>query len=1317
MNSTIRRATLRVFLLALAAAALTGCGGAGSGPGSETSTFSKSYGGPLHDETRVVLNTEDGGFMLFGSADGDDLLQASDLPSAYASPRGGDFWLQKLDANGNIELGRTIGVRSAYRPGTTWKRARPTSDGGTILTGKHHIEQEITRTGAIAGETQTVVTTSLDVAVAKLDAGGNVVWSHSYDSGAWPQYDYFARNGELPAARDQGEDVWPMADGGFLVAGTSVANLADPRGIGFPCNDEELNAIAVRPCEDATPGTGSDRFTDAYSVVMLRLNADGSLRWQRRLTDNAYDTRGNSQRGRALRVLVRGTADEGAVLARGVDGGVLVQRLDANGFPMWRRAIGGMLRGELEAGDYFAPSGLIQTDDPVDGHDGDLHDGQRDDGFVLTGADRVIKLRADGSLQWHTNLGPAPPLRLSPSVFINDLTQVCDYGRPTRCDVIAVGRSDAEDDQGRRRFRGYAFFLGDDGDVRDDAFKTVGVADGPIFTLTRITAGTSSPIQLLGVDREGQLMLLEMVFGAPPLEPHFRNLRSGTLAGEDRERGDAHLPEFRPDGSVQLLTPGGRSLQILDPQAQLQSELNLVTPPGGEVLRAAVQIGPGRFVLAGTRRGASGQSGIVALRYDLDASGDRTVWQRLVVPDEDGDVLAAAPAGDGGVVLSFFTPGSEEQFDGRLLKLSADGHRQWQLALPGLPTELQRLPDGGFAALSLSSQDAVVTRVSPAGERLWQNRVSLGAGQGRVTALAATADGGLVLAGSVGPRLSLVRLAPDGALMSARDVLLPTDPGQNPFFADLRIREAADGSFVLAATEQGLLGNGPGAGAPAPRGQSNALVLKLDAALLPLWSHVYGARFNEGVRDLALRADGTIAVAGYSDSLGERREAWLLKLSPLGLISDGGCQALLGSIPADLVSTGARDVTVASSGVTLAVPAELPPFTDTNASLQTPQDFITARQCLGTASAGIGIAPGPTWRLSVLQVGNERGVVSSVPTGISCGTGLDICTADFAQGSRVALRADPNRFIAWRGDCDEDTGGTRLDCVIRLDRDRTIQVEFGTRPPPPPTARFTLSFAVQGQGFVRTADGINCGEGGSAVACSREYAAGTPVDVSAVPFDGRVFLGWSGEDANSPCLAFGRQTEVRITVDRNLRCFAQFGQADQRLLAITVAGNGVVRNQPGAAAINCREGGSQGDCQEIYTSAETVALLASPDAGWRFAGWGGDCADNGEDPGVTLLMAQGQACSAGFVPIATGATLTVIVNSRVGVVESQPTGIICSGGNGSDCSETYALGAVVLLRATPAGFLSWQGCDEVLDINACRVTMNQSRSVAANFSQ
>jgi len=1123
-------ATLWGFALA-GAVLLAGCGGGEADSG--VSTFSKSYGGPLHDEARVVLATDDGGFMLLGSADADALGTASSLQPGIGAPQGGDFWLQKLDANGNVEHSRTIGLRAPAVPGTAWKRARPTADGGVVLAGTHAITQPIRRPD---GSTSVVIT-DRDLAVTRLDATGNVLWSVSHGSGAWVNYDYFERNGHAAVAHDWAEDVWPMADGGVLVAGTSTANLEDRLGIGFPCDDEELNPLVTdhHGFETCGGGQGGSRFVDAYSVVVMRLNADGSLRWVRRLTDLPYDSRGNA-RPDGIGVLVRSTADGGVVLSRSVGrDSALVRRLAADGSPLWRTLLRRVLAPTFNIS--TPPVDLIQTDDPVDGRDADQYDRERDDGFVLATRHRVVKLNSGGAVQWNSELAlerAAPDSQRH--LNIHGLAQHCDYGRPPRCDVVAVGGLQKQNAPGSSGPSGFVAFLDQDGDVRAEAYAPDDLWGSRIRSFLRIAAGSSGRFELLGISG-GNLALIEL--DAASTEPTFMNERSGT--SQERKEG---TPELRPDGSVLLLEASGQYLHFFDSQARARSELNVGAVNASDVLRAGVQIGPGRFVLAGTRRAPNAQSGIVALRYDLDADGARVVWQRRLVDDEGGDLLAAAASGDGGVVLSLFTAvPSDPQRAARLIKLDADGDRQWDVGLPGPATELRRMPDGGFAALSSSFEDSVlrITRVSAAGLRQWQKSVSLGAEQGVVQAFTPTADGGLMLAGSMGTRISLVRLASDGELVSARDVELPAERGRDVYFDDLQIRQSADGGFVIAMTEHGLLTQVSEAGSLLAYGQSNILVLKLDAAGGPLWSRVYGGRFNEGVRDLALRGDGTIAVAGYSDSLGDRREAWLLKLSPQGLISEGGCQALLGSVAPALMSTGTREATVLDSATAVSV-GELPRSEATDAPLSTPQDFITARQCLGDAGAGGPDGPAlARRRLSVLQVGSHRGVVTSTPAGISCATGLDVCTAEFVQGGRVSLRADPTRFVAWRGDCDEGSGGTALECVIVLTQDRSIQVEFGSPPPPPPPRLFAISFAVQGGGFVNADGGIRCGEASPAADCWRDYAEGSVVNASAEPGPGEVFLGWSGETAESVCRSFGRRTNVQITVDRNLRCFAQFG--------------------------------------------------------------------------------------------------------------------------------------------------------------------------------
>ena len=152
---------------------------------------------------------------------------------------------------------------------------------------------------------------------------------------------------------------------------------------------------------------------------------------------------------------------------------------------------------------------------------------------------------------------------------------------------------------------------------------------------------------MLGVKGRG-LALIDLEGGASA--PVLLNERGSS-------RGD-HLgvAEFRADGGVLLFDDEGSGLariEHFDAEARLQSALSVGNAEDGEVLGAAVQIGPGRYVLAGIRRASgNGRSGIVALRYDLDATGGRVVWQRRLVAGNGADVLAAVASGDGGLVLS-----------------------------------------------------------------------------------------------------------------------------------------------------------------------------------------------------------------------------------------------------------------------------------------------------------------------------------------------------------------------------------------------------------------------------------------------------------------------------------------------------------------------------------------------------------------------------------------------------------------------------------------------------------------------------------------
>jgi hypothetical protein len=628
---------LRALALAVAATAIAGCGG-GSGPGSETSTFSKSYGGPLHDEAVAVLETDDGGFMLFGSADGDEISwQSADSLPPVRSPKGGDFWLQKLDANGNVEHARTVGVRSPSTPGTVWARARPMSDGGVVLVGYRELRREVMRPGATA-DTPTAYTASRDIALARLDAAGNTLWRVDHDSGAWLNYDYFELNGQVAAGRDQGEDVWPLPDGGFLVAGTSTANLEDRSGAGFPCSDPEYDAIDGD--SDCVTASGS-RFLDAESTVVLRLDADGSLRWIRRLTDGAFDAAPLRIKGEGLQPLVRATADGArsspAAWARAPssiacaptvrcagDGRsrASTRRTTAAPRRRWPTSSRPTIRSTAPTATCPTASATMASSWPAARGWSSSTPRARCNGTPRSSSRAWPRTTTSRSMAWPSTATTAGRRAATRWSSARRSTATCRT-RPRRAASSPSSTSMPAASGGPRPGR--------------RPTRRPARASRPWLRIAGAEAGTGR-LRLLGVKGRG-LALIDLEGGASaPVLVNERGSSPGDHLG---------VAEFRADGGVLLFDDEGNGLariEHFDAEARLQSALSVGNAEDGEVLRAAVQIGPGRYVLAGIRRASNGRSGIVALRYDLDASGGRVVWQRRLVAGNGADVLAAWPA-------------------------------------------------------------------------------------------------------------------------------------------------------------------------------------------------------------------------------------------------------------------------------------------------------------------------------------------------------------------------------------------------------------------------------------------------------------------------------------------------------------------------------------------------------------------------------------------------------------------------------------------------------------------------------------------------
>ncbi|MEA1050407.1 InlB B-repeat-containing protein [Lamprobacter modestohalophilus] len=235
--------------------------------------------------------------------------------------------------------------------------------------------------------------------------------------------------------------------------------------------------------------------------------------------------------------------------------------------------------------------------------------------------------------------------------------------------------------------------------------------------------------------------------------------------------------------------------------------------------------------------------------------------------------------------------------------------------------------------------------------------------------------------------------------------------------------------------------------------------------------------------------------------------------------------------------------------------------------------------------------------------------------------------------------------------------------------------------------------ADQGGTVISSPAGINCG-----ATCSALFPQGQLVTLRATASTGYAFGGWSGA-------CYGqRDCQVSMMQARQVTARFQRTSTTSYDLSVTKTGRGSITSDPDG--VDC---GS--DCSQSYADGTNVTLTATPETGYSFSGWGGDC--SGSDF-CEIEMTQDKAITANFSQLNPNEhSLTVRTNGD-GRVSSQPEGINC----GNDCTEGYPDGATVTLTATPATgaiFFGWSGaCAEA---GACEVEMTAARQVTATFSQ
>lgn len=322
----------------------------------EEVTWAKTFGGPEYDISSNVQQTPDGGYLLAGSTSsfgtgGPDfwLIKTDSLGNVeweksygtgffsilnfaqptsdggyfiggYTSPTDGDFyhtdfWLLKLDSDGEIEWQKMYGgdeyeiAYSAYQ----------TADGGYIVTG--YVES------FGAGST--------DTWVLKLDSDGNIEWEKTYGTD-----DY-----EVPRA------MALTSDGGAIVA--SESHFTDSFNMWLLKVDSDGNVdwekflqagFIVHPSDIQQTADGGYVLTgqiDNSDFWIVKLDSDGNVEWEK-----AYGT----EQGE-FAFSIQQTSDGGYVAAGSTDvpdpdfnTDFAILKMDSDGNLEWERSYGGPLQ-------------------------------------------------------------------------------------------------------------------------------------------------------------------------------------------------------------------------------------------------------------------------------------------------------------------------------------------------------------------------------------------------------------------------------------------------------------------------------------------------------------------------------------------------------------------------------------------------------------------------------------------------------------------------------------------------------------------------------------------------------------------------------------------------------------------------------------------------------------------------------------------------------------------------------------------------------------------------------------------------------------
>ncbi|RDC64883.1 T9SS type A sorting domain-containing protein [Adhaeribacter pallidiroseus] len=318
--------------------------------------WDKTLGGEYSDQLIVVQQTSDGGYILGG----DSNSGISGDKTAYSNGYG-SFWVVKLKADGSKEWDKTFIDSNANGP-EYFATVQQTKDGGYII-GRSQEDK------SYSCAYEDGVPCILDYWLIKLNPDGTTAWDKVYK----------ANGNNLLTTLQQ------TTDGGYILGGNSNSNQSGDK------SEDRRNA-----CSDA-PYCDKDYW-------VIKVDADGKKEWDKtfggdkndelvaikQTPDGGYILGGNSNSNQSGD---KSEASKGKKCQNlyGCPSDYWIIKIRANGTKEWDKTIGGESDEALTA--------LQQTPD------GGYILGGKNNGFQVLNDYRVVRLNAQGKMEWETTIG------------------------------------------------------------------------------------------------------------------------------------------------------------------------------------------------------------------------------------------------------------------------------------------------------------------------------------------------------------------------------------------------------------------------------------------------------------------------------------------------------------------------------------------------------------------------------------------------------------------------------------------------------------------------------------------------------------------------------------------------------------------------------------------------------------------------------------------------------------------------------------------------------------------------------------------------